>query len=199
MRPHLFPFIFTIGLLVLCSSSCGLNTANQPDPATKAATKYNTSRFLKLRGSLKDSQKHRLTGVFGVMFAIYDQQAGGAPLWMEVQNVEADEHSRYSIVVGSTKSEGIQPELFGQDKTLWLGMQVSLPGEVEQPRFKLEETSAGLRVDRATKLVFADDPPDTAAKTEQASNDTGDPQKQPDRPIDRPAKPRRQFPSHPTP
>jgi hypothetical protein len=49
---------------------------------------------------------------FGVTFAIYRQQDGGAPLWLETQNVTPDPTGHSSVQLGSTRAEGIPADLF---------------------------------------------------------------------------------------
>ena len=71
----------------------------------------------------------------GVTFAIYRQQDGGAPLWLETQNVTPDSSGHYTVLLGSTKAEGIPAELFNTKEQLWLGVQMQ--GEAEQPRVLL--------------------------------------------------------------
>lgn len=68
----------------------------------------------------------------GVTFAIYRQQDGGAPLWLETQNITPDSLGRYTVLLGSTKSEGIPPDLFSTNEERWLGVQVQ--GQNEQAR-----------------------------------------------------------------
>jgi len=52
--------------------------------------------------------------VVGVTFAIYRQEDGGAPLWLETQNVTPDSAGHYTVLLGSTKSEGIPADLFNE-------------------------------------------------------------------------------------
>ena len=93
--------------------------------------------------------------VVGVTFAIYRQADGGAPLWLETQNVTVDSTGHYTVLLGSTKSEGIPGDLFNTQEQRWLGVQMQ--GEAEQPRVLLvsvpyamkaadAETIAGLPV-----------------------------------------------------
>src|SRR6266446_4568110 len=91
-------------------------------------------RLVKFAGTMKDELGKPRTGVVGVTFAIYKEQEGGAALWLETQNVELDEQGRYTVLLGSTKSEGLPLELFTAGEPRWLGVQVNLPKELEQPR-----------------------------------------------------------------
>jgi hypothetical protein len=73
--------------------------------------------------------------VVGVTFAIYRQEDGGAPLWLETQNVMPDSTGHYSVLLGSTRAEGIPVDLFSTQEQRWLGVQMQ--GEVEQSRVLL--------------------------------------------------------------
>jgi len=73
--------------------------------------------------------------VVGVMFAIYRQEDGGAPLWLETQNVTLDSAGHYTVLLGSTRAEGIPADLFSTQEQRWLGVQKQ--GEAEQPRVLL--------------------------------------------------------------
>ena len=85
----------------------------------------------------------------GVTFAIYRQQDGGAPLWLETQNVTPDSTGHYSVLLGSTRAEGIPAELFNTKDQLWLGVQMQ--GEAEQPRVLLVSVPYALKAgDAAT-------------------------------------------------
>ena len=57
-------------------------------------------------------------------FAIYKQQDGGAPIWMETQNVASDATGNYSVLLGSTTATGLPADLFSQQEQRWLGVQV---------------------------------------------------------------------------
>jgi hypothetical protein len=110
---------------------------SQTDPAALAVNsspQTTVPRVLKFSGVLKDPMGQPRTGAIGVTFALYEDEEGGAPLWLETQNVQADDQGRYTVVLGATKSEGLPVDLFTQGKARWLGVQVQLPGEVEQRR-----------------------------------------------------------------
>ena len=109
-------------------------------------------RLVKFAGMLKDELGKLRTGVVGVTFAVYKEQEGGAALWLETQNVELDEQGRYTVLLGSTKSEGLPLELFTAGEPRWLGVQVNLPKEVEQPRVLLVSVPYALKAADAETL-----------------------------------------------
>ena len=190
-----------IGLLALLGlavipycSGCAPLESGTPWKMGSASTDFDHFHAVKLRGALQDRGGMRLTGVVSVLFAIYEQPKEGAPLWQEVQNVELDTQGRFTAVVGSTNSEGIPAYLFTAEKTRWLGEQVMLPGEVEQPRFQLVSTSQGLTVERGMWQAIPPEPGKQPVSTkaqessgtivdsqESSPQDSGEPDRQPSR------------------
>src|SRR5579872_6383034 len=86
-------------------------------------------------GVLSDSNGKPLGGVQGVTFSLYKDQQGGSPLWIETQTVQADRNGRYTVMLGSTTSEGLPANLFVSGEARWLGVQVQ--EQNEQPRVVL--------------------------------------------------------------
>jgi hypothetical protein len=84
-----------------------------------------------------------VTGVVGITFALYSDQTGGAALWLEAQNVTADGNGHYSVLLGSTKPEGLPEDLFTSEQAHWVGVQVS--GQAEQPRVLLVSAPYALK------------------------------------------------------
>ena len=74
------------------------------------------------------------TGVVGILVAIYEDQSGGVPLWVELQGVTPDAQGRYAVLLGST-TDGLPLDLFETGSARWLGVQ--LEGQHEQPRMML--------------------------------------------------------------
>jgi hypothetical protein len=91
-----------------------------------------------------------LTGVVGVTFLLYQDQQGGAPLWMETQNVQLDSHGHYSVMLGSTSSTGLPADIFVAGEAHWLGVQVQ--GQDEQPRVLLVSAPYALKAGDAQTL-----------------------------------------------
>jgi hypothetical protein len=109
-------------------------------------------RLVKFSGVAKDELSKPRTGTVGITFAIYKEQEGGAALWLETQNVELDEQGHYTVLLGTTKSEGLPLELFAAGEPRWLGVQVNLPREVEQPRVLLVSVPYALKAADAETL-----------------------------------------------
>jgi len=98
-------------------------------------------------GVLTDVNGKPLTSITGVTFLLYNEEQGGAPLWMETQNVQPDSTGHYSVMLGSTTSAGLPSNLFVAGEARWLGIQPQ--GQAEQPRVML------LSVPYAIKAVDA--------------------------------------------
>jgi hypothetical protein len=79
----------------------------------------------------------------GITFTLYKDQSLGAPLWLETQNVQADGSVRYTVLLGSSKPDGLPMDLFASGEARWLGVQVT--GEAEQPRTLLVSTPYALK------------------------------------------------------
>jgi len=112
----------------------------------------NGPRLISLNGTLKDAKGRPLSGVVGLRFAIYKDQEGGAPLWVEVQNAQFDEQGRYTVLLGSYTGTGLPLELFTSSEARWLGVQPLLSGEEEQPRTLLVSVPYALKAADADTL-----------------------------------------------
>jgi hypothetical protein len=123
----------------------GSVTTSATSLAAEGSTDFDPLVTFRLQGVLRDHAGRKLRGrVEGMLFSIYAQQEGGAPVWEEVQNVEVDDQGRFAVMVGSTVDGGIRRDLCGGKDTLWLARLVLLPGEVEQPRILLMRGPDGL-------------------------------------------------------
>jgi len=100
-------------------------------------------RLLRFTGAAKDSVGSAMSGTIGVTFALYSEQTGGAPLWLETQNVPVDANGHYSILLGSNKAEGLPAALFVSEQARWVGVQIS--GQPEQPRVLLVSAPYALK------------------------------------------------------
>jgi len=122
------PFLF---LLVTTCSFLRLSLAQE----TTTKTAPVVPALVSFSGSLADLNGKPITSTVGVTFLLYREQQGGAPLWMETQNVHPDKTGHYSVMLGSTSSEGLPGDLFVSGEARWLGIQAA--GLPEQPRVLL--------------------------------------------------------------
>jgi hypothetical protein len=123
-------FFLLVVLLPLAFASAQL----QRDAAL-TATAGTVPTLVKFNGVAQDATGKPLNGRIGITFALYSEQQGGAPLWLETQNVSADVGGHYSAMLGASRPEGLPPELFTTGEARWLGLSVN--GEREQPRVLL--------------------------------------------------------------
>jgi hypothetical protein len=117
---------------------------------TSAQTASALPRLVRFGGTVKDVNGNPMTGVVGITFALYSEKTGGAPLWMETQNATADSNGHYTVLLGSTKPEGLPADLFTSEQARWVGVQVS--GQAEQPRVLLVSAPYALKAGDAETI-----------------------------------------------
>lgn len=115
-------------ILVFVPSICA---AQEPAGQSPSLT-VQVPRLIAVSGTLKDQMGRPLSGVTGLKLAMYKDQEGGAPIWIEIQNASLDEQGRYSVMLGA--AVGLPLDLFASSDARWLGVQAVLPGEQEQAR-----------------------------------------------------------------
>jgi hypothetical protein len=111
-----------------------LITSNLATAQTSAATAA-VPPMVNFSGALTGPHNQPQNTVVGVTFSWYKDSQGGAPLWMETQNVQPDKSGHYKVMLGSTTSQGLPPALFASGEARWLGVRVQ--GQEEQPRVLL--------------------------------------------------------------
>jgi hypothetical protein len=105
---------------------------------------------VKFAGVLNDAGGKPLGGTVGVTFLLYKEQAGGAPLWVETQNVRIDPTGHYAVMLGSTTNHGIPADAFAAGEARWVGVQAS--GQAEQERVQLVSVPYALKAADAQTL-----------------------------------------------
>ncbi len=128
-------FRLTLCLSLIC---CVLRASAQ-----QAAASGIVPPVVKFGGILTDVNSKPLTGTVGVTFSLYKDQEGGAPLWMETQNVQPDKAGHYSVMLGSATSQGLPASTFASGEARWLGVQVQ--GQAEQARMLLMSVPYALK------------------------------------------------------
>ncbi len=137
--------VFTVLLSLLALAF----TLAQPSSAGDAVPS-----LVSFGGTLRESSGAPMSKITGVTFAIYNSQTGGAPLWLETQNVTPDASGHYTVQLGSTKSGGIPADLFSQNEERWLGVQVQ--GQPEQARILLVSVPYAMKAAEADRLAGHD-------------------------------------------
>ena len=132
MKRHWVHSILAAGLLVA-----------GPVAGQKTANKSVVPRLVTFSGTATDARGNPAAGVAGVKFALYAEETGGAPLWMETQIVQTGPGGHYTVLLGATKPEGLPVELFASEQAHWLGVTVG--GQAEQPRVLLVSAPYALK------------------------------------------------------
>ena len=124
-----------IVIVLFCSLVGAQSTNSTPSPVVPPLVKFT--------GVLTDVNSKALTGTVGVTFSLYNEAQGGSALWVETQNVTPDKAGHYSVMLGSTTTEGIPASLFANGEARWLGVQAQ--GQTEQPRTLLMSVPYALK------------------------------------------------------
>jgi trimeric autotransporter adhesin len=119
-------------VLSLAAQTSGSSPASAPVPP-----------LVNFNGMVADTSGKSLGSMVGITFSLYKDQQGGAPLWTETQNVQPDKGGYYSVMMGSTTSQGLPTALFASGEARWLGVQVQ--GQAEQPRVLLMSVPYALK------------------------------------------------------
>jgi trimeric autotransporter adhesin len=114
-------------ICIAVSMVAGQSTPSSSNPVVPTLVNFS--------GTLNDVDGKPLTSLAGVTFLLYADSQGGAPLWMETQNVQPNRAGRYTVALGSTTSQGLPTSVFASGEARWLGVQVQ--GQEEQPRVML--------------------------------------------------------------
>jgi hypothetical protein len=103
-------------------------------------------QLVKFSGTISGSP----AGSVSVIFALYKDQTGGAPLWQEVQNLAVDASGHYTSLLGARSAAGIPVEVFSTGEARWLGVQAER--QPEQPRVLLVSVPYALKASDAETL-----------------------------------------------
>jgi len=133
-------------------STGGVNGATVSQELGAAASGA-VPRLINFSGVIKDPEGNVKTGAVTLTFSLYALQDGGSPLWVETQPVEPDSQGRYTVLLGSTNSDGLPLDLFTTGQARWLGIQHALPGIGELPRVLLVGVPYALKAADADTLA----------------------------------------------
>jgi hypothetical protein len=143
----------TVATLLLIPVSFAQQTSTSAAASVSAQAATNTvPNLIRYVGTLKGEPGAAASpsATVGVTFAIYKQQDGGAPIWMETQNVTPEASGQYSVLLGNTRTEGVPAELFSDQEQRWLGVEIQ--GQPEQARVLLVSVPYALRAHDAETL-----------------------------------------------
>ena len=120
---------------VLLVGMCAWVSVAQQVATVTTRASASVPRLVNYSGVLTNAEGRPLNGVSGVTFLLYREQNGGAPLWMETQNVVPGQNGHYVATLGVTEPEGLPAQIFAGGEARWLAVQVA--GQAEQPRVLL--------------------------------------------------------------
>ena len=81
----------TVSILLLSALLLfALGAQAQQVPSLPSAESNAVPPLVKFGGGVKDLNGKPLTGIAGITFALYKEDQGGAPLWIETQSVQLD-------------------------------------------------------------------------------------------------------------
>jgi hypothetical protein len=142
----------SFGITALVAVTSGVAHAQSSAPSGAPATQQTSTipRSVPFNGQIGTPSGDPRTAVM-LTFGLYTDQSGGTPIWTEQHSVALDADGRYSVVLGSTREEGLPAEAFSAGTPRWLGVQVD--GEAEQPRFMLLSVPYALKAGDADTVA----------------------------------------------
>ena len=174
MKPH--RSVMSLALTLALSLFAVLLTSNvlaqQADVATPAAGSNAVPRLVNFSGVLKDGDGHPLAQTSGVTFLFYKDEQGGAPLWLETQNVTPDKTGRYSVQLGASSKDGLPADVFASGEARWLAVQPA--GQAEQARVILVAVPYAMKAADAETIGGLPPSAFVRSKDSDSLNHTGD-------------------------
>lgn len=110
-------------LIVLSGLCLFAATVLEAQTAAPEGGKSRVPSLVPYTGVLVDAQQRPLKGPQTLVFGIFAEEQGGAPLWEEVQIVDMDRTGHYFVTLGATRPEGVPLDLFVAGQARWLGVQ----------------------------------------------------------------------------
>src|ERR1700736_3898519 len=141
--------------------------STQPTTTTMTAV----PRLVRVNSGFHPTNGSAPAALESATLAIYAEETGGTALWQERENVSVDGDGHYSVLLGSTRNEGLPLELFASGEPRWLGVQFQRPGEAEQPRVLLASVPYALKAADADSLGGL--PASADLRTDAASGSSG--------------------------
>jgi hypothetical protein len=140
----LFEIVIFLGCVttVFAQQASSSNAIVSPNASVPNVVAFN--------GALSDEAGKNFYSITGITFGIYRDSQGGAPLWIETQNVQPDPTGRYSVLLGSTRASGLPLDIFVSGEARWLEVQV--PGQAAQPRVLLAAVPYALKAKEAETI-----------------------------------------------
>jgi len=136
------PYSLLCFICIAVSIVSGQTAATSSSPAVPTLVNFS--------GVLTGADGRPMTSLTGVTFSLYAESQGGAPLWVETQNVQPGRSGHYTVTLGSTTVQGLPTSVFASGEARWLEVQVS--EQPEQPRVLLLSVPYALKAADAETL-----------------------------------------------
>jgi hypothetical protein len=133
---------------VVAQNRVGLDSERQTANFSRSGSQV--PLLIKFSGVLKDDSGSPREGLIGITFALYKEQEGGAPLWLETQSVRVDSLGHYAVRLGVMHSEGLPAELFASGEARWISATTA--EDYVSPRFLLVSVPYALKAMDAETL-----------------------------------------------
>ena len=155
-------------LFVVVFLSSGVTFAQDAQNGRSRALPATASvpRLIRITGALTPANGRALAQVETITLRLYAEESSDMVLWEETQHVMPDAEGRYSVLLGSTRPDGMPLEVFQSSEPRWVGTTIEGMGEKEGPRIRFVSVPYALRASDADTLngvpasafVRSDDP-----------------------------------------
>ncbi len=103
----------------------------------QSPTVTSVPRILRVTSTFHPADGKPPAAVETMTLSIYAEEIGGVPLWQETQTVSVNPDGRFTLLLGSTRPEGLPLDLFASGEPRWLAIRSARPGEGEPARIRL--------------------------------------------------------------
>jgi hypothetical protein len=137
---------------VFLSAAPALSAQDTQSGRSHPQTVASVPRLIRITGSLTPASGRALAQVETITLRLYAQEASDTVLWEETQHVMPDADGRYSVLLGSTRPDGLPLEVFQSSEPRWVGTTIEGIGEKEGPRLRFVSVPYALRASDAETL-----------------------------------------------
>ena len=121
-----------LSILSVCVFAIAATPAHAQSP-----TVTSVPRIVRVTSTFHPADGKPPAAVETMTLSIYAEETGGVPLWQETQTVSVNPDGRFTLLLGSTRPEGLPLDLFASGEPRWLAIHVERPGESEPARIRL--------------------------------------------------------------
>ena len=157
-----------LSILSVCVLAVSAEPARGQSPGLTSAP-----RLVRFTGSFRPADGQPPAPVDTMTLSIYGEETGGVPLWQETQTVAVNPDGRFTLLMGSTRPDGLPLDLFASGEPRWLAVHVDhveRPGEGEPGRVLLPSVPYAVRASHAETLGGRPAPLASAAKKDSAGS-----------------------------